>query len=214
MKILAVNTANTLLSLALVDGGKVLHAYETAETRDQGNLLLRHIRQGLDNAKLEYPDLDLLAVVTGPGSFTGIRIGLATLRALALAAEVPVIGISSFELYAVAGKTNIICLESWREELYYQVNGAAGNILVPPVNLSPEDFVQRLEGAPKPYLISGDAAEKLKELLPDAEMHTAKITAADAARVAEKKFTASEGKAERPVPFYLREADVTISKKN
>ncbi|MDF3023372.1 MAG: yeaZ [Alphaproteobacteria bacterium] len=213
MKCLAVNTANTLLTLALVVDGKVVHAYETTETRDQGNLLLQHAQKALDEAALTYQQLDLLAVVTGPGSFTGIRIGLATMRALAMAAEVPVMGVSAFELFAVQreGHINIICVESWREELYFQENDAEGNIIIPPVNLSPEDFVQKLGLVKGPYLLSGDAGEKLQPLLPDCAMHDTKITAVDAARIAIAKFKKT-GQGEYPVPFYLREADVTVTK--
>lgn len=213
MRCLAVNTANTLLTLALVVDGQLVHAYETSETRDQGNLLLQHAQKALDAAQLTYEQLDLLAVVTGPGSFTGIRIGLATMRALAMAADVPVIGVSAFELFAAQreGYTNIICVESWREELYFQVNDAAGSTVISPVNLSPEDFIQKLAEISGPYLLSGDAADKLQPLLPQAVLHQVKITAADAARIGIQKFKQA-GQGEHPVPFYLRDADVTIAK--
>lgn len=213
MKCLAVNTSNTLLTLALVIDGQLVHAYETTETRDQGNLLLQHAQKALDAAQLTYQQLDLLAVVTGPGSFTGIRIGLATMRALAMAADVPVMGVSAFELFATqrTGHANIICVESWREELYFQVNDASGNTVIAPVNLSPEDFLQKLAAVSGPYVLSGDAAEKLQPLLAGVVMHDAKITAADAARIGAVKFQKA-GQGEHPVPFYLREADVTIAK--
>src|SRR3989338_6128567 len=100
MKCLAVNTATTVLSVALLDGGKVLHVFQTPETRDQGNLVLGHVREALDARGLSFPDLDLLAVVTGPGSFTGIRIGLSAMRGLALAASLPLIGATSFDIFA------------------------------------------------------------------------------------------------------------------
>lgn len=213
MKCLAVNTANTLLTLALVMDGQLVHAYETTETRDQGNLLLQHAQKALASAELTYQQLDLLAVVTGPGSFTGIRIGLATMRALAMAAEVPVMGVSAFELFSAQrdGHANVICVESWREELYFQVNDGAGNIVIPPCNLTPEDFLPKLAAINGPYLLSGDAAEKLLLLLPGCVMHESKITAVDAARIAVSKFRKA-GQGERPVPFYLREADVTLPK--
>jgi tRNA threonylcarbamoyladenosine biosynthesis protein TsaB len=214
VKILAVNTANTLLSVALADGEKLVHLYESEETRDQGNLLLKHVQTALETAQLAHRELDLLAVVTGPGSFTGIRIGLATMRAMAMAAGVPVIGISSFDLFAAPkdGHANIICVESWRDELYFQVNGAAGDIALPPVNVTPEDFMPKLSGVAGPYILSGDAAGKMKGLLPDAVLNDAKTNAAHVARVAARKFSASGKTTERPVPFYLREADVTMAK--
>ena len=140
MKCLAVNTANMLLSVSVTDGARVLHSFETPETRDQGNLLLKHAREGLDAAGWGYENLELLSVVTGPGSFTGIRIGLAAMRGIALASGKPIIGISSFELFAEsrAGFKNIVCVESWREELSLQLEG------VEPVNVPPEPLAKTL----------------------------------------------------------------------
>ncbi|TAL26975.1 MAG: tRNA (adenosine(37)-N6)-threonylcarbamoyltransferase complex dimerization subunit type 1 TsaB [Alphaproteobacteria bacterium] len=213
MKCLAVNTANMLLSLALTDGDRVLQSFESAETRDQGNLLLRHIQEALDKEKLKFEDLNLFAVVTGPGSFTGIRIGLATMRALSMAAKVPVIGISSFEMFASPkpGYINLISIESWREELYFQAVDEKGAEVIPPVNVSPEDFVKKLEGMKEPFVISGDAAEKLHTLMPKAALSDHHPAAAHVAHLAMASFKAA-GHAERPLPFYLREADVTVAK--
>ena len=205
MKCLAVNTANSILSVALVDGEKLVYAYETAETRDQGNLLLSHVQFWLKEEGWSFDDLNLLAVVTGPGSFTGIRIGLAAMRGIALASAKPIVGISSFELFAEArgGFKNIICLESWREELYIQLDGAE------PVNVPPEDFAKTLPAGN--YFISGDAAEKLAPFIPKAAVSDKKTTSADAARLGIAKFK-TQG-AQKPLPFYLRDADVTISTK-
>jgi tRNA threonylcarbamoyladenosine biosynthesis protein TsaB len=204
MKCLAVNTANSILSVALVDGEKLVYAYETAETRDQGNLLLSHLQFGLKEEGLTFNDIGLLVAVTGPGSFTGIRIGLAAMRGIALAAGTPIVGLSSFDLFAaqVAGHENIVCLESWREELYLRLAGA------PPVNVPPEEFAKGLEAGD--YIISGDAAEKLVPFVSGAVVSDVKVTAADAARLGLAKFAA--GGADEPLPFYLRDADVTIAK--
>lgn len=213
MKCLAVNTANMLLSLALTDWDRVLQHFESTETRDQGNLLLRHIKEALDKEKLRFEDLNLFAVVTGPGSFTGIRIGLATMRALSMAAKVPVVGISSFEMFAAprAGHVNLIAVESWREELYFQALDGKGAEVIPPVNVSPEDFVKKLEEMKEQFTISGDAAEKLRTLLPKAALSNHHPAAAHVAQLGVKAFQ-SAGRAERPLPFYLREADVTVAK--
>jgi tRNA threonylcarbamoyladenosine biosynthesis protein TsaB len=206
MKCLAINTANSILSVALVDGEKLVYAYETAETRDQGNLLLSHVQFGLKEEGMGFDDIDLLSVVTGPGSFTGIRIGLAAMRGIALASSKPIVGISSFELFAEAraGFKNIVCLESWREELYIQPDGAE------PVNVPPEDFAKTLPAGN--YFISGDAAEKLAPFISGAVVSDKKTVASDAARLGIAKYKAKG--AQKPLPFYLRDADVTISTKS
>lgn len=208
MKCLSVNTANSLLSIALMEDDRVLYAYETDETRNQGNLLLSHIDLGLKGAGCAYADLGLMAVVTGPGSFTGIRIGISAMRGLAFASNVPLMGLSSFDLFREekAGRTNIICLESWREELYLQCGDDQ------PINQKPADFAASLSKSQK-FFISGDARHKLKEFLPDAEVSESSPSATEAAMLTMVRFK-KDGAGERPVPFYLRDADVSFSSKN
>jgi len=203
MIVLAVNTATSVLSVALAKDGETLFFYSTSETRDQGNLLLRHIRQGLDDNKLDYADLDLLAVVTGPGSFTGIRIGLAAMRGIALAAGKPIVGFSSFELFAHAaprGKTNIVAVESWREELYFRCGDAD------PVNVPPQDFAAMLD-ANADYSLTGDAAHKLAPFMPRAVVAEDIADARHLAALAQRAQITGD----KPVPYYLRPADITLS---
>ncbi len=215
-----------MLSLALVEGEKVLHFYETAETRDQGNLLLGHIKNALkNNGNIGFADLDVLAVVTGPGSFTGIRIGLATMRGIALAADKPLIGLSSFDMFAIRGADaiNIIAVESWREELYLAVMDEEGHPLIACSNETPEVFAKRLRHElPGDHHIrlSGDAAGKLVTLFPEAVLADKDANAINVAHLALHRFREASAEAlgvksvfVRPTPYYLREADVTISPK-
>jgi tRNA A37 threonylcarbamoyladenosine modification protein TsaB len=135
------------------------------------------------------------------------------MRALSMAAKVPVVGISSFEMFAAPkpGHINLISIESWREELYFQALDGKGAAVIPPVNVSPEDFVKKLDGLNEPFVISGDAAEKLQAMLPESVLSDHHPAAAHVAQLAVKSFRAA-GRAERPLPFYLREADVTMAK--
>ncbi len=199
---LAVNTANSVLSIALVDGDKTLSYFSTVETRDQGNVLIMNIKEALLEHNIAFKDIGLLGVVTGPGSFTGIRIGIAAVRGIAMAAKVPIVGMTSFDLYAEpkADFTNIVAIESWREELYFRVEGQE------PVNLTPEDFVKKLKDGN--YYVSGDAREKLRDHLPKAEFSVNDPNAEHLAKLA----LAKGPDAVRPVPYYLREPDVTIKK--
>jgi len=206
-----------VLSLALVEDERVLHFYETAETRDQGNLLLGHIQEALKKNNIGFADLDLLAVVTGPGSFTGIRIGLATMRGIALAADKPLIGLSSFDMFAVRGADaiNIIAVESQRNELYFAVMDEEGHPLIACSNETPELFAQRLRhelAGDHPIRLSGDAAGALTTLFPEAVLADKEANAINLAHLALHRFK-NGGVFPKPTPYYLREADVTISSK-
>ncbi len=208
---LAVNTANSIMSAAILrDDGTVLYHFKTSETRDQGNLLIGHIEQGLETANLSYDDIHLLAVVTGPGSFTGIRIGISAMRGFALAMRKPLIGISSFDLYETNEETrdNLIVVESFRDELYIKAAGQE------PVNMSPETFAAQLPDT-KEWIVSGDATDKIMPFLNENCKKTDyQPDAIDVARLAIKKYNQEPESANiRPEPFYLREADVSVSTK-
>ena len=207
---LAVNAATSVLSVALVRDEEVLHLYESHETRDQGNLLIRHAQDALDKSGLEYQDLDLLAAVTGPGSFTGIRLGIAAVRGLGMAANVPVTGVNSFDLYAARkeGALNLVAIESWREELYFRLIDDKGQDVIAPVNITPEEMAEKVKGEEELVVVSGDAAEKILPLLPNAHIATQDIpNAGTAARLA-----IAQAEHMRPVPFYLRGADISKPK--
>jgi len=219
MRCLAVNTATTVLSIALVEDEKLLHFYETTETRNQGNLLLGHIQDALKSNNITFADLDVLAVVVGPGSFTGIRIGLATMRGIALASGKPLIGLSSFDMFATRGAdaVNIIAVESLREELYFAAMDEDGP-LVACSNEKPETFTQRLNDelpGEHTVLLSGDAAAAMVKFFPEAAVVDKAGNAINVAHLALHKFKEAGPDATftKPTPYYLREADVTISSK-
>jgi tRNA threonylcarbamoyladenosine biosynthesis protein TsaB len=204
---LAVQTANSELSIALRrETGEVLYVFKSPETRDQGNLIFNHIAEGLAKNGIGYGDLGLLAVVTGPGSFTGIRIGIAAARGLALAAALPCIGVDSFDLFHVAmpGRKTLVVLESWRAELYARLDGED------PVNLTPQDIYKRYAGAGG-LCITGDAAHKMAALFPDAVYPAQGRDAADLVAMAFRIYRDNPASS-KPAPFYLRDADVTMPK--
>lgn len=173
-------------------------------------MLFSAVGEGLAQNGLSYADIGLLAVVTGPGSFTGIRIGLAAMRGLGLAAGIPVAGVDSFDLFAETppvGGVNVVAVQSWREELYFRATGADGAVIVPPVNESAADFAARPEIAGwGDILLSGDAAEDLAACLPAARIAE---SAGDAVRAAQRALRMPETPA---LPFYLREADISTPK--
>ena len=97
MLILAINSAEAACDIALVRNARVLAETKEEMTRGQDGRLPGLVTELLAAASVELTDLDRLAVVTGPGSFTGIRIGVSFVRGLALALDIPALGLSSLE---------------------------------------------------------------------------------------------------------------------
>lgn len=167
--------------------------------RGHAEALFPMIESVLARAGMAYGDLTRLAVCTGPGSFTGLRIGVAAARGLALALGIPAIGVSRFEaLAAEAGAPVAVCLAGRGNVVYIQVFDAIGAPAGPPRLLAAE----ALAGAMPPGLVrfAGDAAHLLAgkaALLPEGLADPLAI-----ARLAERRAPA-----EPPRPLYLRGAD-------
>ena len=102
MRVLALDTALHACSVAVIDNHRVLARRFERRARGHAEALLPMVEAVRADAGLEYRDLDLLAVTVGPGRFTGLRIGLAAARGLAMAAKLPLVGITTLEAIAAA----------------------------------------------------------------------------------------------------------------
>lgn len=113
MRILAFDTATDVATSALVDGGSVL-----GERRSRAATVLEDIDALLRAAGMEPADVDAIAVGTGPGSFTGTRIGLAAARGLGLALGVPVAGVSTLDALAAGAHGAFPVIDARRGEVF------------------------------------------------------------------------------------------------
>jgi tRNA threonylcarbamoyladenosine biosynthesis protein TsaB len=121
MLILAFDTATDVATSALVDDGEVL-----GERASRAVTLLEDVDALLRRAGKHTRDLDALAVGIGPGSFTGVRIGLATARGLALALDVPVAGVSTLDALAAGAPGAVPVIDARRREVF-----VPGGVLAP-----------------------------------------------------------------------------------
>lgn len=104
MRILAFDTTNITLSVAILDNEKILAQRNIMEPNQHSTMLVPLIEECLNEAKIWYENLDLVAFTNGPGSFTGIRVGLSCAKAIAIATDLPVVGVSSLEAIAYSYK--------------------------------------------------------------------------------------------------------------
>jgi len=187
----------------------------------QAEALLPMVDDVMREAGIAVSALDLIAVTTGPGSFTGIRVGLAATRGIALAGNLPLIGVSSFEAAAaavaksaVAGYRLLIALESRRADLYIQLFEPEGRPLSEPVAVLPEMLaaaVGEVVGS-RPVMIAGNAAARAADTLAGAPgMTVVEETPASTigvVRAALRRWR--DGECGGPVkPLYLRQPDAT-----
>jgi tRNA threonylcarbamoyladenosine biosynthesis protein TsaB len=198
MLMLAFDTATEVATSALVDDGEVL-----AERTSRARTLLEDVdallRQGGANAR----DLDALAVGIGPGSFTGVRIGLATARGLALALDLPGAGVSTLAAIAAGAPGAIPVVDARRHEVFALVDGE-------PSVLAPAD----LAFEPVAVLV-GDGARRYRELF---EEGGAVVPPDDDERhLPRARFHAALAGALGPIdeiePLYLRVPDAVRSVK-
>ena len=223
MKILALDTATSACSVAIrVDGETVSSALEEM-SRGQSEVLMPMLMGVLQQAKLNVRDVDLIAVTRGPGAFTGLRIGLATARGLALASGVACCGITTTEAIADAAydtispnKTLLVALDSKRADIYVQVFGGKGLLLCQPCAVGLDGLQNLIDGFELVggAEIVGDARDRAMEFLKGdfikstaSEFIDARFVASVAERIALSGFELGETS-----PLYLRPADAVVPK--
>ncbi|HZB93593.1 MAG TPA: tRNA (adenosine(37)-N6)-threonylcarbamoyltransferase complex dimerization subunit type 1 TsaB [Stellaceae bacterium] len=221
MSVLAFDTGGGACSAAVLrDGALAARRLEPME-RGHAEALIPMIDAVLAEAGIAVDALDLIAVTTGPGAFTGLRIGLAAARGLSLASGVPALGISRFAAAAAAvppqrqaGSTLVVALDSKRRELYLQAF-AAGEPTGEGALVPPEDIPLWLPAGK--LRLAGDAAAALARLVagrPDVtqEEGPGLVDAAVVATLAAAQWRPG-WRPPPPRPLYLRAPDTTMPRR-
>jgi tRNA threonylcarbamoyladenosine biosynthesis protein TsaB len=122
MKVLAIDTSNAALGVALVEGSVVKGEILTNIKKDHSTRLMPAVQLLLENCQVAPQELDLIVVAKGPGSYTGVRIGVTVAKTLAWALNIPIVGVSSLEVLAANGHyfNGLICplFDARRGQIY------------------------------------------------------------------------------------------------
>src|SRR6266700_7345174 len=140
MLILAIDTALDACSAAVLDtnASKIIAQESQAMKRGHAEALMPLIARVMQASGIAFTSLDRIAVTTGPGSFTGLRVGLSAARGIALAADKPVVGLTTLTAYAApvvsqdAGQPVISAIDARHDQVYFQVVGGDGSALIEP----------------------------------------------------------------------------------
>jgi len=215
MRVLAIDTALGACSAAVLDthqGGIVARA-SVPMLRGHAEALMPLIRRIMDEAGTAFRDLDRVVVTTGPGSFTGLRVGIAAARGIALAINKQAVGLSTLSAYAAPYLADdekapvVVAIDARHSHVYLQVYAAGGRTVTGP-RLAPLSEAVRAAAA-TPARIVGSAAQLVADGLAvtDAEpLYVDAASAPDIDWVARMGAALPEGQSP-PKPQYLRAPD-------
>jgi tRNA threonylcarbamoyladenosine biosynthesis protein TsaB len=160
MVVVALDTTTRAGSCALARDG-VVTLERSSETPEHASRLPRDLMVLLDEAGVALADVDVFGVATGPGSFTGLRIGIATMQGLAFAGEKPLIGISSLDALAhqAGAARTATWIDAWRGEVYAAVY-EQGRMTRGPSVTRPIDELDALRGTPTHFIGDGTAIHR------------------------------------------------------
>lgn len=170
MKTLAIDTANQALGVALLQDRQIVGEYVTNLKKNHSVRLMPAIHQLMENTDISQDELDKIVVSKGPGSYTGVRIGLSTAKTLAWALDIPIIGVSSLEVLAYQGRffDGLICpfFDARRNNVFtgvYQWEKGEMDLTRDEQNTSMEDWLYELKEYNKPTLFLSPDIASFKE---------------------------------------------------
>ncbi len=214
MRVLAIDTALEACSVAILDTDRSgVRVHESVPMqRGHAEALMPLIARVLDRAQLAFAALDRVAVTTGPGSFTGLRVGIAAARGIALAAGKPAIGLSTLAAFAapfIAADGTlpvVVAIDARHDQVYLQVFGPGGRTVVAP-RVVPLREALHVSATTAPR-ITGTAANKLAALWPAGERApTVEQRSAPNIEWVARLGAAATDTGTPPKPLYLRAPD-------
>ena len=208
MKILAAETALGACSVAILDGTKILAHHFEEMARGHAEALAPMVQAAMQKAGVKFSQLDRLAVTTGPGTFTGQRVGLAFMRGLRVALKKPLIGVTTLEAMAAAttAPRAAVIHDAKRDEAYLLL-WENGETTFAPAVMAFAEAVEKIRafGA---CVLAGTGSQQAASLLDETFSLTA-IRQPDAlwvARLGQQRAATDIA----PAPLYLRAPDAKL----
>lgn len=207
MLLLAFDTATPAVTVAVHDGSAVVARRSAVDARRHGELLAAQIAGALADCGATGADLTAIAVGTGPGPYTGLRVGLVTARVLASVLDIPLYGVCTLDVMAreaaagAAGREFLVATDARRKEVYWARYSAAGDRICGPAVSAPAELPP---GCP----IAGEGPVRYPELTAE-PIPPSYPAAGQLAEIAAERMAA--GAPVSPAePLYLRRPDARV----
>jgi tRNA threonylcarbamoyladenosine biosynthesis protein TsaB len=225
MVILALDTTTRPGSAAVMQDGRLLKEAAGDSTREQAVRLPGDLATLLAEVSLTLNDVNALAVATGPGSFTGLRVGIATMQGLAMAIGVPLIGVSALDALAHTafahhpGGRVAAWIDAWRGEVFAACY-ESGLEISPPTVARPQDVAAELRNESVRFTGDGALAHQavIRDTLGSAARFTdpvAPVLAGAVATLGHAAYLAGERPPPHAIaPLYVRRPDVELTGRN
>lgn len=172
MKVLSIDSSSSVATVSIVSETGVLGEYTLSNKKEHSVLLMDMIQGLLNDCSLDISDIDGFVVSKGPGSFTGLRIGMATVKGLSFGSKKPYISVSSLDAlaYSLSHFNGIICpiMDALRDSvytcLYKNIDGKV-TPLIENTALDLNELVELIKEKDEPVIFTGDGVLKHKEYL-------------------------------------------------
>lgn len=167
MLILGIETASSAGGAALVEDTRIIAEHYSIAPRTHAERLLPAIDALLAECGATINDVDLIAVSIGPGSFTGLRIGMATAKGLAFSARKPIVGVPTLDAFVQLHVPSSLrmrpILDARKSEVFTALYDEDGRKLSPDIHIKPEILVEQMK-AESPVLVMGDGARRYRDI--------------------------------------------------
>ena len=225
--ILNIETSTDVCSVALTSEGQVLDHRENYEGQTHATLLSQYVKEMLDYARSRELKLDAVAVSIGPGSYTGLRIGLSEAKGLAFGLELPLIGVNTLQLLTVSTMFNhfidedkllyVPMIDARRMEVYTAAyTSALDAVLEPQAMILDDHSFDSLLDDGYTLVLMGNGSDKARQVFSQERVHFIggiKPVAVDMLALAEKAFREQQFiDVAYSTPLYLKEFQATKPK--
>lgn len=172
MRILAIESSGLTAGVAVAEDGRLLGEYTVNYRKEHSKTLLPMLAELMGKLGMEPETLDVIAVSSGPGSFTGLRIGSSTAKGLALALQKDIVPVPTLEAmaYNLWGVDGLICplMDARRQQVYtgvYEFTGEGFCVRIPQCAIAIEEMIEKLNGLGRKVTFLGDGADAFGETI-------------------------------------------------